>query len=64
MRQHYLQPDEPTRVYITCLEALLKKLKPMHDVQHMIEVLHEYMLPTLKTIVRKEDRPTITDLLD
>ena len=55
VRQRYQQPDEPTRVYITCLEALLMKLEPKPDVQHMVDVLHENMLPTPKRIVRKED---------
>ena len=57
-------PEESVRDYITCLEAMMRKMEPLTSLDFQLGTLHRNMKPRLQQLIRRSDFEDLESLLD
>ena len=57
-------PEESVRDYITCLEAMMRRIEPPPSIEYQLVTLHRNMKPRLQQRVRRNEFRSIETLLD
>ena len=57
-------PEESVRDYITCLEAMMRRMEPAPSTEFQLATLHRNMKPRLQQLVRRNEFQSIETLLD
>ena len=57
-------PEESVRDYITCLEAMMRKMELLPSLDCQLGTLHRNMKPRLQQLIRWSDFEDVESLLD
>ena len=57
-------PDEPVQDFLTCLEAILRKMDPPQPTSMQLDRLHRNLKPELQRMVRRNDFDDVETLLE